>query len=159
MSPCIFAIDPGTVQSGWAVYEDGRVLRSGVSANTDVMEMIEDAAREADIDVLAIEMVASYGMGVGAEVFRTVWWTGRFAEAWLRGRGQLPMEVFRKEVCLHLCHSARAKDGNVRLALIDLLGAPGRKAEPGPTYGVASHAWQALGVAVTAANKLQNPGA
>ncbi len=157
MSSRIFAIDPGTVQSGWVIYEGGQVLVAGVSPNTDVMEMIESPAMHLDADQLAIEMVASYGMGVGAEVFRTVWWTGRFAEAWLRGRGRLPMEVFRKEVCLHLCHSARAKDGNVRLALIDLLGAPGKKADPGPTYGVASHAWQALGVAVTADHKLQNP--
>jgi hypothetical protein len=32
-------------------------------------------------DVVVIEKIESYGMAVGAEVFDTVWWAGRFAEA------------------------------------------------------------------------------
>jgi hypothetical protein len=58
--------------------------------------------------------------------------------------------VYRKDVKLLLCGSPRAKDANIRQALLDLLGPQGTKAKPGPTYGVKSHAWAALGVAVTA---------
>jgi hypothetical protein len=58
--------------------------------------------------------------------------------------------VFRKDVKMHLCNSMRAKDANIRTALIDKLGAPGTKKMQGPTYGVTSHAWAALAVAVTA---------
>ena len=48
----------------------------------------------------------------------------------------------------------RAKDANVRAALIDRFGpskrkAIGLKATPGPLYGVHSHMWSALAVAVT----------
>ncbi len=110
-------------------------------------------------DSVAIEMVASYGMAVGKETFRTVWWSGRFADAWFDQSGKLPVEVFRQEVKMHLCHNTKAKDANIRQALIDMYGgskevAIGRKASPGPLYGVTSHAWPALAVAITAAARL-----
>ena len=62
--------------------------------------------------------------------------------------------VFRMAVKMHLCHSAKAKDANIRQALIDRLGPPGTKKAPGPTYGVTSHAWPALAIAVTVADSL-----
>ena len=151
----LLAIDPGTTQSGWVVYEDGAVLDSGISPNGDVLDMLDRGIEVAEM--CATEMVASYGMAVGAEVFRTVWWTGRFAEAWKRSTGRIPMEIFRKHVALHVCNSPRASDSNLRVALIDLIGPKGTKADPGPTYGMNSHTWAALGVAVTADHQLRNP--
>ena len=55
--------------------------------------------------------------------------------------------VYRSEVKMHLCHTAKAKDGNIRQALIDKYGEPGTKKKPGKLYGVASHIWPALAVA------------
>lgn len=143
----MLAIDPGTTESGWVVFEGGAVIAAGVSPNPDILDRI--AAHP--YDQLAVEMIASYGMAVGREVFRTVWWTGRIAQAWMQRTGRLPIEVYRQDVKLHLCGTSRAKDGNIRQALIDLLGPRGTKRNPGPTYGVKSHAWAALAVAVTAA--------
>ena len=67
-----------------------------------------------------------------------------------------PAELTRRAVKLHLCGSARAKDTNIRAALIDRFGgtggrraAVGLKASPGPLYGIRSHEWAALAVAVT----------
>ena len=62
--------------------------------------------------------------------------------------------IYRKDVKLHLCGSPRAKDSNIRQALIDRFGpgkekAIGLKKTPGPLYGVKSHVWAALAVAVT----------
>lgn len=151
----VFAIDPGTTQSGWCIFRDGTVCDSGVLDNVDMRERVRSAATWDPRLQLAIEMVASYGMAVGKEVFRTVWWSGRFAEAWLDGSGRLPIEVYRQDVKLHLCGTPRAKDANIRQALIDLLGPQGTKKAPGPTYGVRSHAWAALAVAVTAAAGLE----
>jgi len=37
--------------------------------------------------------------------------------------------------------------------LLDLLGPQGTKAKPGPTYGIKSHSWAALAVAVFAAQQ------
>lgn len=144
--PVIFAIDPGTKESGWCVLSGHRVAGSGVVENGDLLERVKSLDW---IDELAIEMIASYGMPVGAEVFETCVWIGRFQQAWsLPGATRL---VYRRDVKLHLCGTPRAKDANVRQALIDLIGPQGTKKQPGPTYGVKSHAWAALGVAVTAA--------
>jgi len=126
------------------VYHGGIVVNSGTEPNVDVLSRAGwcDAAQY----VLAIEMVASYGMPVGREVFETCVWIGRFQQAW-----RAPEEVrliYRRDVKLHLCGSMRAKDPHVWQALIDKLGT---KAAPGPLDGVKSHARSALAVAVTAA--------
>lgn len=84
-------------------------------------------------------------MPVGAEVFETVFWSGRFAQAW----GLNFHRIKRHEVKMHLCHNMRAKDGNIRQALIDKLGPQGVKKSPGPTYGISGDCWSALAVAVT----------
>lgn len=143
----ILAIDPGTVQSGWCLYTGERVRDSGVLPNPEILTMIW-CGHHAPGVTLAIEMIASYGMPVGKEVFETCVWIGRFQEAWPDlGKTRL---VYRRDVKLHLCGSPRAKDGNIRQALLDKLGPVGTKKEPGPLYGVKSHAWAAVAVAVTA---------
>jgi hypothetical protein len=63
-------------------------------------------------------------MPVGAEVFETIYWSGRFAEAY---GVEHDARITRIDVKMHLCHSPRAKDGNVRQALIDRFGKPGTK--------------------------------
>lgn len=159
----IAAIDPGTTESGWVLFEDGRVLAAAAAMpNVELHELVAEQFASIDgrpADLLAIEMIASFGMAVGESTFRTVWWTGRFAERWLDATGCLPMEVLRQEVKLHVCKSVKANDSNIRVALMDLIGPKGTKADPGPTFLVASHAWQALGVAVTAIEKLGNQSA
>lgn len=142
---CILAIDPGTDASGWVYLWRGQVVGSGVMPNAEVLAMI----RESAADVLAVEMIASYGMAVGREVFDTCVWIGRMVESW-RSPESVRL-VYRRDVKLHLCGTAKAKDANIRAALIDLIGPQGVKADPGPTYGVKSHAWAALGVAATVA--------
>lgn len=145
----ILALDPGTTQTGWVEYGgDGGVIESGVMPNADVLIMLQ-RAHGPDYHCLAIEMIASYGMAVGREVFETCVWIGRFQQAWHDpARVRL---VYRRDVKLHLCASPRAKDPNIRQALLDKIGPQGTKRKPGPTYGVKSHAWAALAVAVTVA--------
>lgn len=148
----IFAIDPGTDISGWCLFDGQRVHDSGVADNYDVLRWVQGS----NAGALAIEMVASYGMPVGRETFETVRWIGRFQQAWT-----LPEDVrlvYRKDVKLHLCGSLKAKDANIRQALLDRFPRTGggktpqigTKAKPGPLYGVSSHAWSALAVAVVA---------
>ncbi len=141
----ILALDPGTSETGLVAYGDGRVVMHGVMRNADLLRELPQMPG----DALAIEMVASYGMAVGREIFETCRWIGRFQQAWRDP--EAVRFVYRKDVKLHLCGSPRAKDANIRQALIDKLGPQGTKKNPGPTYGVKSHAWAALAVAVTAA--------
>jgi Holliday junction resolvasome RuvABC endonuclease subunit len=141
----VLAIDPGTTQSGWVLVEGREVVDSGVDDNNEMRVWVRHGQRA---DMLAIEVFEARGMPTGTDSVRTMIWTGRFIEAFPEGR--TVREVERRKVKSFLCGSMKAKDANVRQALIDLLGPPGTKKAPGPTYGVTSHAWQALGVAVTA---------
>lgn len=142
----IIAIDPGCTESAWLMYGGGTIGEFDKAANEDVRTLLQTSSPlNKAVDHLAIEMIASYGMPVGREVFETVLWIGRFIEAW----GGPYTLVYRREVKMHLCNSARAKDGNIRQALIDKFGPPGTKKTPGATYGISKDVWAALGVAVT----------
>lgn len=141
MTRTILAIDPGTTESGWVLFENNKVLISGKSPNLEVRAIIRSQNESCDV---AIEMIASYGMPVGKEVFETCVWIGRFIE-----NCKVPVKlVYRKDVKIYLCGSMKAKDGNIRQAIIDKLGKQGTKKEPGPTYGVSGDAWNALAVAI-----------
>lgn len=152
----ILSIDPGTTESAWMTYisEDGKPLTWGFSKNEVLLAAIRDH-EDGDMTTfgcraehLAIEGIASYGMAVGREVFETCMWIGRMIERWDRDYTL----VYRREVKMHLCGSAKAKDGNVRAALLDRFGpgkaiACGTKKTPGPLYGIAKHHWSTLGIA------------
>ena len=142
----VLAIDPGSAQSAWLQYDGSRPTAFGITAN----EILVKALRSGGLpDVVVIEKIESYGMAVGAEVFDTVWWAGRFAEA--ADRGPVVM-LPRRAVKLALCGDSRAKDANIRQALLDRFGgsaAVGRKAAPGPLYGISRDVWSALAIAVT----------
>jgi len=143
----ILAIDPGPERSAYVVWGDGRVVDSGWLENFDVRVRVSYYAREQQR--IAIEMIASYGMAVGASVFNTCVEIGRMGEV-AKAHGVDAELIFRKDVKLHVCGSPRAKDANIRQALMDTYGPVGTKKHPGPLYGVKSHVWAALAVAVTA---------
>lgn len=158
----LLSIDPGTHESAYVIFDGRLPLRFGKVANWNLLKMISD-----DVDFLAcrqavIEMVGHYGTGmsVGKEIFETCVWIGRFKQAWYSTLGEDVNEIVDAEVVLRatvktcLCNSARAKDSNVRQAIIDRYGgirelAIGRKASPGPLYGFKADCWQALAVGIT----------
>jgi hypothetical protein len=147
----VLAIDPGTENSAWCLYDGEQVIDSAIQENSEVLGVVENERAPT-----AIEMIASYGMPVGVETFETVLWIGQFTYAHHACHGTLVDLVYRKDVALHLCHSARAKDTNVRRALLDRFSRTGGgdtpqvgiKKQPGPLYGVRTHIWSALAVAV-----------
>jgi hypothetical protein len=74
----VLAIDPGTTRSAWLRFDGERPLGFGITANDVLVRALRTGGLP---DVVVIEKVESYGMAVGAEVFDTVLWAGRFAEA------------------------------------------------------------------------------
>ncbi len=148
------AIDPGPEKSAFVLY-DGKVVAKDIVGNRHLLEAIKS---EEQAGKLVVEMIASYGMPVGAEVFETCVWIGRFIEA----NNGAHAKVYRKDVKLHLCGQPRAKDPNVRQALIDRFGgkekAIGSKKRPGPLYGIKGDMWAALAVAVTYADTVDHFG-
>ena len=141
----ILALDPGTSHTAFVQFDQQRIVDHGHLPNAEIRQIL--IGRE--YDRCACEMIASYGMAVGASTFETCVWIGRFAEV-----ARVDVElIFRKDIKLFLCGTMRAKDANIRQALIDLIGPQGTKKTPGPTYGIKSHTWAALAVAVFAAQQ------
>ena len=82
-----------------------------------------------EYDLLVIEMIASYEMAVGQTVFETCVWIGRFVE--IASFNNIKFEyIYRKDEKMNLCYSMKAKDSNIRQALIDRFGPVGTKKNP-----------------------------
>ena len=147
MSRPILAVDPGTTESAWVYLVRGIPLSHGKWPNADVLAKLKESPLGDEL--LAVEMIASYGMPVGAEVFETCVWIGRFVQAYDGPH----VKVFRREVKIHLCASPKANDATIRCAILDRFGgkeaAIGRKANPGPLYGIRADEWAALAVGLT----------
>ena len=159
----VLAIDPGPTESGWALIdsETCEPIDFGKTGNAELMHRIYVGKFAPEL--VAIEMVASYGMSVGAEVFETCVWIGRFDEA-LREYAERNL-IYRRDVKLHHCGQTKATDANIAQALKDRF-APGQrnhgkgtKAAPGFFYGFRADIWQAFALAVLAADRIHNrPG-
>lgn len=160
----ILAIDPGPSESAYVLWDGSRIADFGKVPNAEMLSLIRSEPYRANHGHLVIEMIACYGMAVGAEVFETCVWIGRFIER--ADRRAATFRLTRNQVKNHLCHSSKANDSNIRQAIIDRFGgkaaAIGKKATPGPLYGVSGDVWAALAVALTWSDQrgaLDVPGA
>ena len=140
----VLGCDPGTTESSIVIFDGQRIVYSQAYTNEGLLERL-GGTMSASADVLAVEWIESFGMAVGREVFESCYWIGRFVEAWPKAS----VRITRRQVKLHLCQSMKAKDANIRQALIDKLGPVGTSKNPGPLYGISKHKWSALAVAVT----------
>ena len=158
----ILAIDPGNLQSAYVVMDrDLRPLEFEKTENEELLARIPRLLNMYGDFTLAIEMVASYGMPVGREVFETCFWAGMFWQAANVSQKRL---IYRMDEKLCLCHDSRAKDANIRQALIDRFapntpnGGKGTKKAPGWFYGFSADVWQAYAVGVTCADMMDGSG-
>jgi hypothetical protein len=146
----IIAIDPGDQVSAFIIWDnnsDNPISEMGLESNLLLKERLKSTDKSM-VYSLAIEMVASYGMPVGKTVFETCVWIGAFIEAW----GGEYKFIYRKDVKMYLCNSMRAKDSNIRQALIDKFE-PGLKPKERPKgilKGVSKDEWSAVAIAVYA---------
>lgn len=164
----LLAIDPGPETCGVVLlvteYNQDPPHIAWAEAKMLVSDLIYKVRHGSDLTRVAVESVESYGMPVGRDVFRTCYTIGRILEACDR-RG-LPCDLIpRKDVRLELCGTSTAKQTNTRQATRDLYPATGggkkpesgTKQQPGPLYGVKSHAWEALAVGITAIAQRRSP--
>lgn len=154
-------IDPGTRVSSYVVYDPvaGTITKFGCDVpNPEVLEAIDDMGQTV---VVVVEMFNHMGdnFPVGKDVFTTVMWIGRFIQLHVATL-ELPHDadheqflVYRLALKMNICGKSTVRDSNVRQAIIDRFGgdeiAIGKKKTPGPLYGLKSHGWQAMAVALT----------
>jgi len=144
----ILAIDPGNEESAYVLMEKEtyKPIEFDKIGNAQMLMKL----KELKYDTLVIEMIASYGMPVGASVFDTCVWIGRFIQM-----RQCPdyEYIYRKEEKINLCGSMKAKDSNIRQALIDRFGEVGTKKAQGFFYGFKKDIWAAFAVGCTYLDK------
>lgn len=156
----VTAIDPGPIKTAYCIFrvfsipaqDLPEILSFGIRENKDVLE--ELTFYQCPPDRIAIEMIASYGMAVGASVFNTCVWIGRFAQA-IDPDQEKTTFIFRKDVKMHLCGNMKAKDSNIRQAILDLYIAKygaGVRRKGGMLYKASKDIWAAIGVGLTYIN-------
>lgn len=163
----ILAIDPGPSECGVVVIDSAGIVLARVMTTADTLALVRHRSwgMGGSDGVCVCEWFKARGMPLGDESLQTVRVEGAIREAWFEDSTFHPLS--RADVKLHLCGSAKAKDPNVRAALLDRYGgkaaiAPGRKGKPatrkrpaepfrapGPLHGLKEHCWAALAVAVT----------
>ena len=149
----ILSIDPGTDKTGTVVVDTSsfppKILDRSIQENKDLLLNIR-VGKYDYCDQLVSEDFQCLGKPVGKTTFISCRWSGRFIEAW-ESRTLKPHDlIYRTEVKYKLCKSTRVKDKDIRKAILDLYGVNpiGTKKNPGPLYGVTSHATSALAVAI-----------
>ena len=77
----ILALDPGTRETGIVAYnpKTSQVASAMVGDNETLVNKLPVYTY---LDGVACEWIESFMMRVGSDVFETVYWTGRFHEAW-----------------------------------------------------------------------------
>ena len=163
MKDYVLAIDPGTTESGVCLVrtEDCRPIAFDKIKNEDVEEWVWEKCSGLEFD-LVIEMVATYGMPVGREVFETCVWIGRFIEQ--IDNGDKYNFIYRNDEKITLCRSPRANDATIKQALVDRFawGQPnygkGNAKNPGWFYGFKADVWSSYACAITYIEKQRYPG-
>jgi hypothetical protein len=119
----VLAVDPGSSESAYVFLRDGCPVKFDKIANDVLRAMLSGDSwygwlGETPEDVLAVEYMKPRGMPTSAEEMTTMFELGRLVEAWAG-----PWRpVSRQDVKMTLCGNARAKDSNVRQAVIDHYG-------------------------------------
>lgn len=153
----ILAIDPGNIETGYVIVDEETLkpIFVGKVLNKELEEIIIKSKDSITIEHVAIEMVASYGMAVGATVFETCVWIGRFYQCCKENLGIEATLIYRKDEKMNLCNSMKAKDSNITQSLIDRFApntpnkGKGNKKDKGWFYGFKKDIWAAYAVAVT----------
>lgn len=151
----ILSIDAGTQESGYVIMEmpeenELALIQFGKIENEDLLQIIKTG----EYDEAVYEQFQCYGMPIGESTIEAITWNGRFMQSIL-DRKKKANAVYRKEEKMYICHSLKAKDANIRQALIDRFAkkdkksGKGTKKEPDVFFGVKKDVWQAIAVGVT----------
>lgn len=154
----IIGIDTGTEYTAMVVcrYKDMKPIYHQKLPNAQIERELVYPLIHFDCFV-AIELLENHGMPIGATTIQTIIEIGRIQKIVEQNHRQW-MLVKRSEEKLCICNSVKAKDGNIRQALIDIYGEKGTKKQPGFFYGFRADEWQAFAIAHTGRFKAENGG-
>ena len=163
MTDFIIGIDPANQYTAYCVCDSGtmRPLYFGREENRKALSEILERALECKAHgsvVIGIEGMQSYGNAVGKPTFESCYWIG-YLQCYF-DLYQIPHQlIFRSEEKMAICKRTRAKDSNIRAALVDIFEpyarnhGKGTKDNPSMFYGFKKDIWQAFAVAYTLREK------
>lgn len=153
----IFAIDPGSTQSGAVHWDDqtGQIFLKEKVDNKYIGGLLHKYTGSGSSTHFVIEQITLY-QRADMHIHDTILWYGRFLEI-LDAKGVTPTFVTRsdvKKVLLPGNHTVDRKDSTVCAYLRDRFApgvsnnGKGTKKEPGYFYGFKADVWQAFALAV-----------
>lgn len=151
----ILSIDVGTTETGFCLIDKDtyKPIRFGKVSNEELLNIVKNE----NYDILIYEEFQSYGMPIGISTITSITWNGRYIQSAL-DKNKIVDYIYRKEEKMDLCGSMKAKDSNIRQALIDRFGEVGTKKNQGFFYGFKKDIWSAFAVGVTWLDKQKELG-
>lgn len=142
----ILSLDVGTIESAYCIMncDNYKPLKFGKINNEDLLTIVKNEK----YDKLVYEEFQSYGMPIGESTIKSITWNGRYIQSAL-DKGIPVYPIYRKEEKINICGTMKAKDSNIRQALIDRFGEVGVKKNPGWFYGFKKDIWAAYAVGIT----------
>lgn len=172
----IIGVDPGTSLTAYSIVEVkhgtlNQVLQKDKTNNQEIYNAILQSLNEyltlekiqtCDINI-AIEHMESHGMAVGMTTFETCYFIGElkyklshelYNDIINNMNNNIDINInlyriYRSQEKSYICNSVRAKDSNIRQALIDKFGEVGTKNNQGYFYGFKADIWSSFAVAYT----------
>lgn len=148
----VLSVDAGNIQSAYIIFctEQKRVVQKGFLENEQFIEEILNSS----FDEVAIEKIVSLGAVIGSSTLDTAYTNGRIYEAIKTKFGIISNLYSRIDIKMHLCFTTRAKDANVRQALVNKFGDSSTKKNPHNTFNeledkiyFGGHFWSCLAIA------------
>ena len=165
----LIAIDPGTYRSALVVVETNhpkglgpwgfKLIETNTLDNHCLSQRLASKDALEGVQRLVVEQIKSYGNTLGDSILETVYWYGRFVQAWNQDFTLIP----RKTILRLLGLESRSNDSNTRRHVLDRVGewersigrfggnnnalVVGTKDDPGTLYHVTKDEWQALALA------------
>lgn len=155
----IISVDPGTTTSALLLLSGDRVDYSRPDVkNAELLREIMTLKNNNPKARIVVEVMVCMGQMIGKDTIETCYLIGSIFQVF--GRSNIT-EMDRRQVKSNLVGvSRKCPDSMIRQALIDRFGgkesAIGNKKKPGPLYGVTSHCWSALALAITARDLHKN---
>lgn len=152
----LLSLDVGTTESAFCIIDIDtyKPLKFGKISNEELLKIV----KEEQYDEMVYEEFQSYGMPIGQTTITSITWNGRYIQSTL-DRNKPVFRVYRKDEKINLCRTMKAKDSNIRQALIDRFATfdfkngKGVKGNKDFFYGFSKDVWAAFAVGITYLDK------
>ena len=155
----ILGIDPGCELSAYCLcdYDTLKPKDFGKVTNAELIDKVITLINDNAMQVVAVELIQSYGMAVGKEVFETCYFIGKLCDRIERNTSIKQIRrIYRKDEKLAICGNLKANDTIIRHTLIDMFAqhdlknGKGTKGNKDWFWNFKADVWSAYAIAYTA---------